>query len=92
MLSSPATAAGLGSTPQRPPFEVADVVREYGEGFRTTLHISHEQEKVLRAIVQCQDQGSGLALSLFALRAGDARGRVSRRQEKTYNSRPDPFF
>jgi hypothetical protein len=54
MLSSSATAAGLGSTPQRPPFEVADVVREYGEGFRTTHHISHEQEKVLRAIVQCR--------------------------------------
>ncbi|MBI3301254.1 MAG: transposase zinc-binding domain-containing protein, partial [Deltaproteobacteria bacterium] len=52
MLSSHATAAGLGSPPQRPQFEVADIVREYGEGFRATPHISHAQEKVLRAIVQ----------------------------------------
>jgi Putative transposase/Transposase zinc-binding domain len=54
MLSSQATAAGLSSTPQRPPFEVADVVREYGEVFRATHHLSHEQEKVLRALVQCR--------------------------------------
>jgi len=53
-LSSPATAARLGSTPQRPPFEVADVVREYGKGFRATHHSSREQEKGLRAIVQCR--------------------------------------
>ena len=56
-LSSPTTAAGV--EPQRPRFEVADIVREYGEAFRATHHVSHEQEKVLRAIEQCRTAALG---------------------------------
>jgi hypothetical protein len=59
MLLSHATAAGVGTDPQRPRFEVADVVREYGQAFRATHHVSHEQEKVLQAIVQCRTAALG---------------------------------
>jgi hypothetical protein len=59
MLSSPTTAAGVGTAPQRPPFEVADVVREYGATFRATHHVSHEQERVLQAIEQCRTAALG---------------------------------
>jgi hypothetical protein len=38
---------------------VADIVREYGAAFRTTHHVSHEQAKVLRAIVQCRTAALG---------------------------------
>jgi hypothetical protein len=58
-LPSPATAAGTGADRQRPQFEVADVVRAYGKAFRATHHISHEQEKVLRAIAQCRTAALG---------------------------------
>lgn len=57
MLSSPTTAAG--ANPQRPPFEVADVVREYGVAFRATHHVSHEQARVLHAIAQCRTAALG---------------------------------
>ena len=50
MLSSQATAVGASIEPQRPPFEVADMVREYGEAFRATHRVSPEPERVLRAI------------------------------------------
>lgn len=56
---SPATAAGASTDPQRPPFEVADVVREYGAAFRATHHVSHEQERVLQAIEQCRTAALG---------------------------------
>src|SRR6266851_157266 len=56
-LSSPTTAAG--ADPQRPPFEVADVVREYGATFRATHHVSHEQARVLHAIAQCRTAALG---------------------------------
>ena len=59
LLSSQATAAGAGTDPQRPRFEVADVVREYGAAFRATHHVSHEQERVLRAIEQCRTAALG---------------------------------
>jgi hypothetical protein len=59
MLSSPTAAAGADLDPQRPRFEVADIVREYGEAFRTTHHVSHEQEKVLQAIAQCRTAALG---------------------------------
>jgi hypothetical protein len=59
MLLSSATAAGVGSDPQRPRFEVADIVREYGAAFRATHHVSHEQEGVLRAIAQCRTAALG---------------------------------
>jgi len=58
-LSSPATATGVRASRQRPPFEVADVVREYGAAFRATHHVSQEQEKVLEAIVQCRTAALG---------------------------------
>jgi hypothetical protein len=38
---------------------VADSVRQYGEAFRATHHVSHEQAKVLRAIVQCRTAALG---------------------------------
>jgi Putative transposase/Transposase zinc-binding domain len=59
MLSSPPPAAGVGTAPQRPPFEVADVVREYGAAFRATHHVSHEQERVLQAIEHCRTAALG---------------------------------
>src|SRR5215831_9082369 len=59
MLSSPTTAAGVGTAPQRPPFEGADVVREYGATFRATPHVSPEQERVLQAIEQCRTAALG---------------------------------
>jgi Transposase zinc-binding domain len=49
-LSSPTAAAGISTDPQRPHFEGADVVREYGAAFRATPHVSPEQEKGLQAI------------------------------------------
>lgn len=59
MLSLATTAAGVGSTWQRPPFEVADIVREYGEAFCATHPVSHEQARVLRAILQCRTAALG---------------------------------
>src|SRR4029453_1145775 len=50
---------GGGSDPQRPRFEVADVVRAYGAAFRATHHVSHEQEKVLPAIAHCRTAALG---------------------------------
>jgi hypothetical protein len=49
-LSSPTAATDASTELQRPPFEVADVVREYGAAFRATHQVSYEQEKVLQAI------------------------------------------
>jgi len=59
LLLSSATAAGVGTDPQHPPFEVADVGREYGAAFRATHHVSHEQAKVLQAIAQCRTAALG---------------------------------
>jgi Putative transposase/Transposase zinc-binding domain len=59
LLSSPTAAAGASTDPQRPHFEVADVVREYGAAFRATHHVSHEQEKVLQAIAHCRTAALG---------------------------------
>ena len=59
LLSSPTAAAGTSPDPQRPPFEVADVVREYGASFRATHQVSHEQEKVLQAIAHCRTAALG---------------------------------
>jgi Putative transposase/Transposase zinc-binding domain len=59
MLSSPTTAAGVGPAPQKPRFEVADIVRAYGAAFRATHHVSHEQERVLHAIAQCRTAALG---------------------------------
>jgi len=38
---------------------VADIVRVYGEAFRATHHVSHEQARVLRAIAQCRTAALG---------------------------------
>ncbi len=59
LLSSPRAAAGPGTDSQRPPLEVAEVVREYGAAFRTTHQVSHEQEKVLQAIAHCRTAALG---------------------------------
>jgi Putative transposase/Transposase zinc-binding domain len=59
MLLSQATAAGVGTAPQRPRFEVADIVRAYGEAFRATHSVSHEQARVRRAIAQCRPAALG---------------------------------
>jgi hypothetical protein len=59
LLASQATAAGGGIDPQRPRFEVADVVRAYGAAVRATHHVSHEQERVLRAIAHCRTAALG---------------------------------
>jgi len=57
---SPATTATGGAVHRPPPpFEVADIVREYGEAFRATHHVSHEQARVLRAIAQCRTAALG---------------------------------
>jgi Putative transposase/Transposase zinc-binding domain len=42
-----------------PPFEVADIVRDYGEAFRATHSVSPEQARVLRALVQCRTAALG---------------------------------
>jgi hypothetical protein len=42
-----------------PPFEVADIVRDYGEVFRATHSVSHEQARVLRALAQCRTAALG---------------------------------
>lgn len=57
--SLPTAAAGASPAPQRPPFEVADVVREYGAAFRATHHVSHEQERGRHAIEQCRTAALG---------------------------------
>jgi len=49
----------LDSTPQRPRFEVADIVREYGAAFRATHQVSHAQARVLHAIAQCRTAALG---------------------------------
>jgi hypothetical protein len=58
-LSSPPTAIGVTTHPSPPPFEVADVVRAYGATYRATHVVSHEQVRVLRAIVQCRTAALG---------------------------------
>jgi Putative transposase/Transposase zinc-binding domain len=54
LLSSPTAASGSAGHQLPPPFEVADIVREYGEAFRATHAVSHEQARVLRALGQCR--------------------------------------
>jgi hypothetical protein len=58
-LSSPAAASGRARHQPPPPFEVADIVREYGEAFRATHPVSHEQARVLRAIAHCRTAALG---------------------------------
>jgi Transposase zinc-binding domain/Putative transposase len=58
-LSLPTTATGQGIHRPPPPFEVADIVRADGEAFRATHHVSHEQARVLRAVVQCRTAALG---------------------------------
>jgi uncharacterized protein YjeT (DUF2065 family) len=58
-LSSSPTAPPALTHPSPPPFEVADIVRAYGAAFRATHPVSHEQARVLRAIVQCRTAALG---------------------------------
>src|SRR5881296_4564591 len=58
-LSSPTTATGVEPHSPRPRFEVADIVRTYGEAFRATHPVSPEQARVLRAIGQCRTAALG---------------------------------
>ena len=58
-LSSAPTATGRAAHQPPPPFEVADIVRAYGEAFRATHPVSHEQARVLRAIAQCRTAALG---------------------------------
>src|SRR5437867_500464 len=58
-LSSPTTATGVEPPSPRPRFEVADIVRTYGEAFRATHPVSPEQARVLRAIEQCRTAALG---------------------------------
>jgi len=58
-LASSTIAAGAETDLQQPRFEVADVVRAYGQAFRATHPVSHEQAKVLQAIGQCRTAALG---------------------------------
>jgi Putative transposase/Transposase zinc-binding domain len=58
-LSSSSTAPTVLLHPSPPPFEVADIVRAYGAAFLATHAVSHEQARVLRAIVQCRTAALG---------------------------------
>ena len=58
-LSLPSTAPPALAPPSPPPFEVADIVRAYGAGFRATHPVSHAQARVLRAIAQCRTAALG---------------------------------
>jgi hypothetical protein len=58
-LSSPPTATGSAGHRPPPPFEGADIVREYGEAFRATQPVSHEQARVMRAIAHCRTAALG---------------------------------
>jgi putative transposase/transposase-like zinc-binding protein len=58
-LSSPPTATRRAGHRPPPPFEVADIVRGYGETFRATHPVSHEQVRVLRAIAHCRTAALG---------------------------------
>ena len=58
-LLSPTAATDASTELQRPHFEVADVVREYGVAFPATHHVSYEQEKVLQAIAHCRTAALG---------------------------------
>ncbi|MBI3795458.1 MAG: IS91 family transposase [Deltaproteobacteria bacterium] len=52
-------ATGTAAHQSPPPFEGADIVREYGVAFRATHRVSQEQARVLRAIAQCRTAALG---------------------------------
>src|SRR5262245_20739710 len=58
-LSPVISATGRAGHQPPPPFEVAEVVRAYGEVFRATPPVSHEQARVLRALAQCRTAALG---------------------------------
>lgn len=57
--SSPTAALNSTGHQPPPPFEVADIVRGYGEALRATHPVSHEQARVLRAIAHCRTAALG---------------------------------
>jgi hypothetical protein len=59
-LASPAVVAAPGAEGAgRPPYEVADVVRGYGDAYRRTHGAPTRQRTVLRAIAQCRTAALG---------------------------------
>ena len=52
-------AAGEAGRAARPPFEVADVVRAYGEQYLRTHPTSPQQRRVLRALAACRTAALG---------------------------------
>jgi hypothetical protein len=60
MAQLSASTVPRGAVHQSPsPFEVAEIVRAYGEAFRATHPVSHEQGRVLRAIAHCRTAALG---------------------------------
>lgn len=43
----------------KPEYEVADVIRRYGDAYRRKYHVSWEQEKAMRDIVRCRTAALG---------------------------------
>jgi len=43
----------------KPKYEVADVIRQYGDAYRGKYHVSWEQNKAMRAIVRCRTAALG---------------------------------
>ena len=43
----------------KPKYEVADVIRQYGDVYRRKYHVSWEQEKAMRDIVRCRTAALG---------------------------------
>ena len=43
----------------KPPFEVADVFRQFGDAYRQQYRLSHQQRKVFNAIIQCRTAALG---------------------------------
>jgi hypothetical protein len=43
----------------RPAFEVADIVRDFGEAFRQSYSVTPEQAEVLRAVAACRTSALG---------------------------------
>ena len=60
----------------RPPFEVADIVRQHGERFLETHlgWVTGQHRRVLRAIAQCRTAGSAaIAIAVTSVRSRSSR-------------------
>lgn len=54
MHCSPAPRANDENRTPKPALEIADILHRYGENYQLHHAISHEQKKVIRAILQCR--------------------------------------